>query len=123
MELLSVPAGPVPREADGLRADPANAGLSPEQRRAAPGLFRALLAGQLLFGLGEKDAKKIVTAVTRALAAEPSFTVEAVGLADAATGQAIKKVDRPALLAAAVRLGVHRLVDAVRLEAPPSLFP
>jgi pantoate--beta-alanine ligase len=85
------------------------------QRRLAPALFRALLAGQLLFGLGEKDAQKIVSMVVRALSAEPALTVEAVGLADAGTGQAVKKVDRPALLAAAVRLGVHRLVDAVRL--------
>jgi len=100
--LFTVPAGPVPREADGLRADPVNAELSPEERLAAPALFRALLAGQLLFGLGEKDAKKIVSIVARALSAEPALAVEAVGLADAATGHAVKKVDRPALLAAAV---------------------
>ena len=115
MPLVTVPAGPVPREADGLRIDPVNADLSPEERRLAPALFRALLAGQLLFGLGEKDAKKLVSMVVRALSAEPALTVEAVGLADAATGQALKKVDRPALLAATVRLGNHRLVDAVRL--------
>ncbi len=115
MELLSVPAGPVPREADGLRADPVNALLSPAERRAAPALFRALLAGQLLFSLGEKDARKLVSMVAKALSAEPAFSVEAVGLADAATGRALKKVDRQALLAAAVRLGEHRLVDAVRL--------
>ncbi len=115
MALFTVPAGPVPREADGLRIDPVNEGLSPEERRAAPGLFRALLGGQLLFGLGERDAKKIVSMVVRALSAEPALAVEAVGLADAVTGRALKRVDRPALLAAAVRLGRHRLVDAVRL--------
>ncbi len=115
MELLSVPAGPVPREADGLRSDPVNALLSAEERRRAPCLFRALLAGQLLHSLGEKDARKIVEAVARALSAEPSLVVEAVGLADAETGKALRKVDRPALLAAAIRLGEHRLVDAVRL--------
>jgi pantoate--beta-alanine ligase len=112
---FTVPAGPVPREADGLRVDPVNASLSPEERRAAPALFRALLAGQLLFSLGEKDAQKIVSMVVRALSAEPILSVEAVGLADAATGQALKKVDRSALLAAAIRLGRHRLVDSVRL--------
>jgi len=115
MPLFTVPAGPVPREADGLRIDAVNSGLSPEERRAAPALFRALLTGQLLFGLGEKDAKKIVSMVVRALSTERAFAVEAVGLADASSGQALKRVDRPALLAAAVRLGSHRLVDAVRL--------
>jgi pantoate--beta-alanine ligase len=113
--LFTIPAGPVPREADGLRSDPVNASLSPEERRVAPALFRALLVGQLLFGLGEKDAKKIVSAIVRALAAEAALKVEAVGLVDAATGQALRQVDRPALLAAAVLVGRHRLVDAVRL--------
>jgi len=113
--LFAIPAGPVPREADGLKVDPVNASLSSEERRVAPALFRSLLAGQLLFGLGEKDAKKIVSMVVRALASEAGLTVEAVGLVDAATGQALRKVDRPAFLAAAIHLGEHRLVDAVRL--------
>lgn len=115
---FEVPAGLAPREPDGLLVSPANAALSPEERRAAPGLFRSLLAGRLLFGLGEKDAGTLVRAVTRALAAEPAFEVEAVGVACAVTGKAIRKIDRPAVLAAAVRLGGHRLVDAVRLENP-----
>ena len=62
-----------------------------------------------------RDARKLVSMVAKALSAEPALTVEAVGLADAATGKALRKVDRPALLAVAVRLGEHRLVDAVRL--------
>ncbi len=116
MPLFTIPSGPVPREADGLRADPVNASLTPEERRVAPALFRALLAGSLLFGLGERDAKKLVSAVVRALATEPGLRVEAVGLVDAASGKAVRKVDGPALLAAAVFVGEHRLVDAVRLE-------
>ncbi len=116
MSLFTIPSGPVPREADGLRSDPVNAKLTAEERRAAPALFRALLAGSLLFGLGEKDAKKLVSAVVRALAAEPGVKVEAVGLVDAASGMAVRTVAAPALLAAAVFVGEHRLVDAVRLE-------
>jgi pantoate--beta-alanine ligase len=115
---FEVPAGRPAREPDGLLVSPVNTALSPDERRAAPALFRSLLAGQLLFGLGEKDAETLVRAVTRALAAEPSLEAEAVGVACAVTGKAIRKVDRPAILAAAVRLGSHRLVDAVRLENP-----
>jgi pantoate--beta-alanine ligase len=113
---FEVPAGLAAREPDGLLVSPLNAALSPDERRAAPALFRSLLAGQLLFGLGEKDAGTLARAVIRALAAEPALEVEAVGVACAVTGKAIRKVDRPAILAAAVRLGGHRLVDAVRLE-------
>ena len=117
MTEIEVPAGPVVREPDGLLSAPVNALLSPDERRSAPALFRALLAGQLLYGLGERDAAALAKAVARALATEPAFTVEAVGVACAVTGKAIRKVDRPAVLAAAVSLGGHRLVDAVRLGA------
>jgi pantoate--beta-alanine ligase len=115
---FEVPAGVAAREPDGLLVSPVNAALSPDERRAAPALFRSLLAGRLLFGLGEKNAEALAKAVTRALAAEPALELEAVGVACAVTGKPIRKVDRPAVLAAAVRLGGHRLVDAVRLENP-----
>ena len=44
-------AAPAEREIDGLAVSPANARLSPEEREAAPALFRALLAAQLLHAL------------------------------------------------------------------------
>ena len=77
------PGGAALREPDGLAVAPENAGLSPEERRAAPGLFRALLAGHLLHELGEKNPAKILKAVRMALETEPLLHVEAIAITDA----------------------------------------
>jgi pantoate--beta-alanine ligase len=104
------------RESDGLAASPANARLSPEERRAAPALFRALLAAQLLHALGERKAGKILAAARVALEMEPRLRIDALDLVDAATFLPVRKVKGPALLVGAVYAGVTRLTDRVRLE-------
>jgi pantoate--beta-alanine ligase len=115
-EILGEPA---PREKDGLRASPRNADLSPEERAAAPAVFRALLAGQLLFGLGEKKPAKILKAVRLALEMEPLLTVEAVEAVDARTLRPVEKLNGPAVLVAAAWAGRTLLADSVRLEPAP----
>jgi pantoate--beta-alanine ligase len=102
------------RESDGLAISPLNAGLSPEERRAAPALFRALLAGHLLHELGEKKARKILAAVRMALEMEPGLRLDALDLVDERTLIPVKKVTGPAVLVAAVYAGKTRLTDSVR---------
>lgn len=106
---------PAERESDGLAVSPVNARLSPEERKAAPALFRALLAAQLLHALGERRAGKILAAARMALAMEPRLKVEALDLVDAGTFLPVKKVKGPALLVGAVYAGETRLTDRIRL--------
>jgi pantoate--beta-alanine ligase len=106
-----------PREKDGLRVSPRNAGLSPEERRAAPAVFRALLAGQLLYGLGERKSAKLRKAVRLALEMEPLLTVEAVDVVETVSLQSVEKINGPAILIAAAWAGGALLADSVRLEA------
>jgi pantoate--beta-alanine ligase len=108
-------AGGTPRESDGLAVSPENASLSPEERRAAPGLFRALLAGHLLHALGERKAAKILAAVRMALEMEPGLRLESLELRDAETRRPVTKLRGPGLLEASVYAGRTRLTDAVRL--------
>jgi pantoate--beta-alanine ligase len=102
------------RESDGLAISPVNAELSPEERKAAPALFRALLAGHLLHELGEKKATKILAAVRRALEMEPGLKIDALSLVDAGTLLPVKKVTGPVLLEGAVYAGRTLLTDRVR---------
>jgi len=108
-------AGEALRESDGLAVSPANAGLSEEERRAAPGLFRALLAGHLLHALGERKAAKILAAVRLALEMEPGLRIESLELRDAQTRQPVDRLRAPARLDAVVYAGRTRLTDGVRL--------
>lgn len=107
--------GETPRESDGLAVSPANAGLTDEERRAAPGLFRALLAGHLLHALGERKAPKILAAVRMALEMEPLLRVELLELRDGRTGESVKKLTGSAVLQAVVLAGGTRLTDSVQL--------
>jgi pantoate--beta-alanine ligase len=108
-------AAPTERESDGLAVSPANARHSPEEREAAPALFRALLSGQLLHALGERKAGRILAATRRALEMEPRLKIDSLDLVDAGTLLPVKKLKGPALLVGAVYAGETRLTDRVWL--------
>jgi pantoate--beta-alanine ligase len=112
-EILGEPA---PRERDGLRVSPRNEGLSPEERAAAPAIFRALLAGQLLAGLGEKKPARILRAVRLAIEMEPGLTIEALDVVDAGALRSVEKINSPAILIASAWAGKTLLADSVRIE-------
>ena len=110
---VEILVAPTVRESDGLAMSSRNAYLTPEERKAAPALFRALLVAQLVHELGEKKAEKILKAFRLALETEPRIALDSVDLVDAATMRPVEKIDRPVLLAAAVKLGRTRLIDNV----------
>jgi pantoate--beta-alanine ligase len=110
---VRIVVGETVREPDGLAMSSRNAYLTPEERQKAPGLFRALLAGHLMYELGERRTSAITGAVRKALEAEPAFTLDALDLVDAESMQPVNKIETPVMLAAAVVLGRTRLIDNV----------
>jgi pantoate--beta-alanine ligase len=110
---VEVLVAPTVRESDGLALSSRNAYLTSEERKAAPALFRALLATQLVYELGERKAGKVLKVFRLAIEAEPLFSLDTVDLVDAATMRPVETIDRPVLLAAAVKLGRTRLIDNV----------
>lgn len=117
LALTEVVACPTVREPDGLAMSSRNVHLGPEDRAAAPVLYRALLAGRARWEAGERDAEAIRSAVRDVLAGEPRATVEYVSLADDATlVELAGRVDGPALLSLAVRFGSTRLIDNLVLD-------
>jgi pantoate--beta-alanine ligase len=113
--------GPTVREADGLALSSRNLLLTPEERTKAPALFRSLLAAQLAYELGERDAEKLMKLVRMALATEPTLKLDALDLVDAATMQPVRKIDRPVMLAIAAFLGRVRpsTTSALGAKTPP----
>jgi pantoate--beta-alanine ligase len=109
---------PTVREADGLAMSSRNVRLSPEQRAAAPVLYRALQAGAALIGSGEGDAGRVRSAVRALIEAEPLARIDYVSVADAATLKDLDRIDGPALLSLAVFFGDVRLIDNLEVEPP-----
>ncbi|MGI4746138.1 MAG: 4-phosphopantoate--beta-alanine ligase, partial [Janthinobacterium lividum] len=113
---------PTMRETDGLAMSSRNSYLTDGQRAQAPVLYRALRAGQDAFRSGELDAGRLCQVVRAVLATEPDLILDYVSVADAGTLRDLPRVDAPALLSVAIRLGRTRLIDNVVLEPQPLIF-
>jgi pantoate--beta-alanine ligase len=110
---------PTVRDPDGLALSSRNVHLSPEERRAAPVLWRALTAARDAWAGGERSAEVLRTLIVEILATEPLARVEYVSCADALTLQELDRIDGPALLSLAVVFGTTRLIDNVSLPDDP----
>ncbi|GBD22494.1 Pantothenate synthetase [bacterium HR29] len=113
---IEIVAGETVREPDGLAMSSRNVYLSPEERAIAPLLYRGLCAAREAFAAGERDAERLRAAVREVVSQEPRIALEYVSLADDETLEEIEgRVERPALLSLAARIGSTRLIDNVEL--------
>jgi pantoate--beta-alanine ligase len=112
-------ACPTVREPDGLALSSRNVHLSPGERAAAPVLHRALLTARTQWEAGERSAESLRDAMRKTLGAEPLAELDYVSVADGTTLAELARIDGPALLSLAVRLGTTRLIDNEPLPADP----
>lgn len=112
---VEVRVEPTVREPDGLAMSSRNRYLSPADRAAAPGIYRALEAVRAAARAGERDAARLEAVLREGLAAVPGARIDYASIVDDETLQPISRVDRPALAAVAVYLGTTRLIDNVTL--------
>ncbi|WP_448594363.1 pantoate--beta-alanine ligase [Thermoflexus hugenholtzii] len=106
---------PTVREPDGLAMSSRNTYLSPEERRAATVLFRALQAAKARYEAGERDAEGLREAMREVIRAEPLARIDYVSVAHPETLQELERVEGPALLSLAVYIGTTRLIDNLML--------
>jgi pantoate--beta-alanine ligase len=110
---VEVAGGTLVREADGLALSSRNAYLTPEERRAAPVLSRALRAAADAIVAGERDPERVASLVTDTVADEPAVSLEYVEVREAHDLQPLERLDGEVLIALAARLGSTRLIDNV----------
>jgi pantoate--beta-alanine ligase len=106
---------PTVREADGLARSSRNAQLSPQERERAPALYAGLSAAAQLIGAGERSAEALLRAAHAAMqgfAVEPEY----LALVDPDSFEPISRIEGPALLAVAARVGPVRLIDNLILD-------
>ncbi len=109
VEIVGVPTR---REEDGLALSSRNAYLSPEERAVAPALYRALseVAAGLRDGGG---AEELCHRAAAALLAAGFKSVDYVEVRDSATLAPVARLEGPARIIAAARLGGARLIDNI----------
>ena len=111
---------PIVREPDGLAMSSRNRYLLPEERRAAPVLFRALDCARQAIAAGERDALRLVEAIRSVLAAEPLATMDYAEIVDADLLENVIRVRGACLILLAVRIGATRLIDNLLVEVNDS---
>jgi pantoate--beta-alanine ligase len=108
---------PIMRESDGLALSSRNAYLTPEQRRQALVLHRALEQIQALTNSGERRAAKLRSAALAVLATESAAQLDYLEIIDPETLEPLEDTARGALAAVAATFGSTRLIDNLLLAA------
>jgi len=109
---------PTVREEDGLAMSSRNVYLSPDQRRRAPILYRALSAGRQAILGGLRDGGKVNRIMKQIMKQEPVIQVEYLAVCDVASLEPLSKIVRSAVLLGAARIGSVRLIDNVTVSVP-----
>ncbi len=102
---------PIVREEDGLAMSSRNSYLSPEERRSATCLFRALQKARDMASQGPVSAAGLKEALEKEILATPHTRIDYIFAGDPETLEEQDEVGRGSLVALAVWVGKTRLID------------
>jgi pantoate--beta-alanine ligase len=112
---LEIIVCPTVREPDGLAMSSRNIYLSPDERKSAVILSKALFQAKVAFEGGQHDADRLRQVVLDAIATEPAQKVQYVSCAHPVTLQELEGEVKQALLSLAVTIGKTHLIDNIIL--------
>jgi len=104
------------REPDGLAMSSRNNYLTAEQRISALSLYKSLHKAKELIDSGIRDAVTIIDAATELIQSYPETDIDYIAICDPETLIDIKAIDRPVVMALAVKVGKARLIDNMILN-------
>jgi pantoate--beta-alanine ligase len=113
---IKVVGAPTVRESDGLAMSSRNTYLTQEQRISALSLNKSLKKAQTLVANGFQDAAKIIDTAAKLIRSHPETEIDYITICDPETLDDMTSVDRPALMALAVKVGKARLIDNMILN-------
>ena len=119
VEDLNVPVRievcPTVREGDGLAMSSRNAYLTVAERQRAPVIYQGLQTASTLYAAGERDAKRLISAIEAIYAKEPLIKKEYIEAVDFRTLSPLTSIASAALVAVACRTAESgtRLIDNI----------
>lgn len=108
---VEIVVAPIVREADGLAMSSRNVYLSPDERRRALALSRALRAIAAAFAAGERSGDALVAVGRGVLDAERDVRVDYLAIVHPATLEPVAVAERDSVALLAARVGSTRLLD------------
>ena len=106
---------PIVREADGLALSSRNKYLSPEERKSALSISKALFEAKKKFEAGETDPYKLIKLIKNIINSYPYTRIQYVEIVDSETLEPKTKVEKGDIIAVAVFVGNTRLIDNIQL--------
>lgn len=110
---------PTVREHDGLALSSRNVFLSAEERRIAPMLYQALLAGREAIEKGATNPEAVQATMRKVLSGQPAIGIDYLAICDPDTLEPLRRIGRQAVILGAIRLGSVRLIDNVLVKGNP----
>jgi len=107
---------PIVRDPDGLALSSRNAYLSPDERRQALTLSRAVRMVELLAAEGERRVDLLISAARVVFASEPANRIDYIEIVDWATLEPVETAAPGTLFAVAAWVGKTRLIDNAILQ-------
>jgi pantoate--beta-alanine ligase len=107
---------PTVRESDGLAMSSRNINLSDSQRHSALCLYCSLFEARDAIAKGENDPRKIISSAEAMIRSRPETSIDYIRLCDPDTLDDVSLIDRPVLMALAVKVGKTRLIDNMILS-------
>lgn len=113
---IKIVGAPIVREPDGLAMSSRNTYLTPEQRMSALSLVKSLQNARRRVANGEIDAANIIETASELINSHPETAIDYIAVCDLETLDDVKTINKPALMALAVKVGTTRLIDNMILE-------
>ncbi len=108
---------PTVREKDGLAMSSRNVYLTPDERKAAAVLYKALQKGKEIFDKNlDKNVDIVRDAISEILVSEPILSLEYIEIRNSQTFEKHNKLAAPSLMLIAVKIGKTRLIDNFLLQ-------
>ena len=107
---IEIVACPIIREEDGLAMSSRNTYLSPEERKAALCLSKAIFQGEKLAKEG-KSLNEVLSKMNEIISSEPLAKIDYIKAVDFKTIKDVSSFEKETLVAIAVYIGKTRLID------------
>jgi pantoate--beta-alanine ligase len=115
---VQVEVMPTVREADGLAMSSRNSYLTPEERKAAGVLYRAMKKGEERFRQGERKASQLKSFMAGEIQKERGVKIDYLEIVHPETLDPVEEIAGKSVVVLAVRLGQTRLIDNI-IFLPP----